>query len=131
MIKKTVKGDLHSFIAEIGRITKTVGSHYTVVHKDDGTTVIEHHNGRWKVIVPPDRFDVTIETNTGDKLIVAGNSMYLNGEYVDRICGDCRCFNADDIKTIVFNAILLWHVFLDNTEFAIKLSQWFVEKLSC
>jgi hypothetical protein len=106
-MKKTVVGDLHSFLYEIARFSKTLGPHYRV---HGYPRVIEHHNGRWTVFVESIVSKITVKTASGDVLVVdEDNKMYLNGELVKELCAPgYRCFAAEEIRKRVAVASLLW-----------------------
>jgi hypothetical protein len=134
MAKRTIvaKGDVHNLLCELGLITKE--PHYSVIYNDDGSVIIEHRGGRWKIVLPldrPDRFDVIAEGNSGDVLVMT-DSMWLNCEPISRICvRSNKCFNADDIKTMVFNSMILWHMWKENPQLASELSQDWKRKIGC
>jgi len=110
-MKKTVTGDLHSFLYEIARFSKTLGPHYRVYHKYPRyCCVIEHHNGRWTAFVESIVSKITVKTASGSTLIVdEDNKMYLNGELVKELCAPgYHCFTAEEIRKRVAVAGLLW-----------------------
>ena len=60
----TVKGGLHSFLFEIGRVSKTSGPHFDVQYRY-GEYVIKHHNGRWRAVANGTFSVITVETDDG------------------------------------------------------------------
>ncbi len=103
-----VKGGLHSFLFEIGRVSKTSGPHFTVRDSWDGY-VIGHHGGRWRAVADVAFATITVETDDGQRLVVAGDAMMLNGAHVDQICAvGYRCFGAQEIRRRVALSVLAW-----------------------
>ncbi len=101
-----VKGGLHSFLFEIGRVSKTFGPHFTVQRSWDGY-VIEHHGGRWRATADIAFVTITVETDDGQRLVVSGDVMTLNGAQVDQICAvGYRCFDAQEIRRRVALSVL-------------------------
>ncbi len=103
-----VKGGLHSFLFEIGRVSKTFGPHFTVWSSWDGY-VIEHHGGRWRATANIAFTAITVETDDGQRLCIDGEAMTLNGAQVDQICAvGYRCFDAQEIRRRVALSVLAW-----------------------
>jgi len=99
----TVRGGLHSFLYEIGRITKTFGAHYTVNFAD---RVILHHKCKWYVVWSTPRNSYTVCSNDGRRLVVFKDSMYLDGEKIDIITAPgMEEFTASEVYDSVEKAI--------------------------
>jgi hypothetical protein len=101
-IKKVV-GDLHSFLDEIGRVTKSSGFHYDVL---DGKT-ITHHLNRWKVQGGGNL--VVVEGKDGEtlKLRLLGDEAFLslNGEPVDALETPSGTFSGMEILNLIKDAV--------------------------
>jgi hypothetical protein len=124
-----VKGDLRNMMCELGLITEK--PHYTVIYSDDGIVI---EGGRWRAVIPTDTtdtFNIIAKGNSGDVLVVTGNSMWLNHERVDRICVSSTCLDAHDMKTVVFNSIILFYMWQENPSLASKLSQDWKRRIGC
>jgi hypothetical protein len=103
-----VKGGLHSFVFEIARVSKSAGPHFSVWHHHDGY-VIEHHNGKWRVLTDAAFSAITVETDDGQLLSIAVDTMTLDGIQVDQICAvGYHCFDAKEIRRRVALSILAW-----------------------
>ncbi len=103
-----IKGGLHSFLFEIARVSKTSGPHFNVRDSYDGY-VVEHHGGRWRVTADVAFTTITVETDDGQRLVVSGDVMTLNGAQVDQICAvGYRCFDAKEIRCRVALSVLAW-----------------------
>ena len=104
----TVRGGLHSFLFEIGRVSKTSGPHFDVQHRY-GEYVIRHHNGRWRAVADGTFSVITVETDDGQRLRIDGDVMTLNDAQVDQICAvGYRCFDAQEIRRRIALSFLAW-----------------------
>jgi hypothetical protein len=103
-----VKGGLHSFLFEIGRISKTSGPHFSVQDSYDGYVIV-HHGGRWRITTDSTFSVITVETGDGQRLHIDGDVMTLNNTQVDQICAvGYRCFDAQEIRRRVALSVLAW-----------------------
>jgi len=103
-----VRGGLHSFLFEIGRVSKTSGPHFDVLYHY-GEYVIKHHNRRWRAVADDAFSVITVETDDGQRLRIDGDVMTLNDVQVDQICAvGYRCFDAQEIRRRVAISILAW-----------------------
>lgn len=105
--RRAVSGGLHSFLFEIGRVSKTSSLHFAVQQILDGY-VIEHHLGRWKAFV--EAGGVRVEADDGHVLAATKEEMRLDGERVDEVCapGD-RCYTAKDVVHLAVYSVALWY----------------------
>ena len=121
--------DLHSFLYEIARFSKTVGPHYYFKYpRAHYCCIIEHHDGKWIAYVESIVSKITIKTAGGDVLVIdEDNKMYLNGELVKELCAPgYRCFTAEEIRRRIAVAGLLyefWHRHIINNEELAKFSE--------
>jgi hypothetical protein len=106
--KVKVKKELHSFLYEIGRFSMTSKFHYTIREKD-GEIEIEHHNGKWLVIVRPR----VIIVKAGNNVLIIKNIMLLNGKEVQELC-ELRCYGRREIVEKIVFAILLYRSYNDT-----------------
>jgi len=103
-----VKGGLHSFLFEIGRISKTSGPHFGVRDSYDGYVIV-HHGGRWHVATDAAFSVITVETGDGQRLRIDGGAMMLGDVQTDQICAvGYRCFDAQEIRRRVALSVLTW-----------------------
>jgi hypothetical protein len=111
----TVKGGLHSFLFEIGRVGKTTGPHFDVWSTYDGY-LIRHYSGRWKATTDYTFSVITIETDDGQQLrIDSGVIMMLGDTQVDQVCAvGYRCFDAQEIRRKVALSVLAWAALEDD-----------------
>jgi hypothetical protein len=103
-------GELQSLSDELGRFTKTSGFHY-VVNEDNYT--IRHHGNKWVIKFNySSGFFASIEIEAGaDKLILNKNTMWLNGEQIDKIVfPGGNVLTHDLLLNLIKDAIAKWYV---------------------
>jgi hypothetical protein len=111
--KLIVKGWIHSFLWEIGRVSKTHGFHYEVMEDDFGNFIIKHHNNRWVVKTTNDFREIVIEDaeNRTERIVVKGEEIMVGGGRIVReICAwGYRCHAAEEIRRKVAAAVLAFY----------------------
>jgi hypothetical protein len=126
---QTVTGDLHSFLYEIARFSKTMGPHYHFkYHRARYCCIVEHHNGRWTAYVESIVSKITIKTSDGNTLVIdEDNKMYLNGVLVKELCAPgYQCFTAEEIRRRIAVAGLLyefWKLGINSNEELAKFGE--------
>jgi hypothetical protein len=110
----TVRGGLHSFLFEIGRVSKTAGPHFDVEDTYDGY-LVRHHLGRWRAAADVTFSVITVESDDGQRLRIDGGVMMLGDVQVDQICAaGYRCFDAQEIRRRVAVSVLAWAALEDR-----------------
>ncbi|MFZ8837614.1 MAG: hypothetical protein ACO2PM_01500 [Pyrobaculum sp.] len=113
------QGSLLEFMMDFAGVVSTYHPNFDVAEAGGGYTLVSR-NARWLARLDADG---SVEVLAGSDAIRATDRILYNGRRLDRICVfGWRCFDADELRLVVFTHIAAWHW---------RYREWELRRLAC